>query len=751
MSTFHARPAALPVRPGRPLRQRLLLLLATGLLPVSLLGAWGVWTAVEEQLGELERTAVELSRAIASTVDSELDATLRTLEAMVRSPALVQGNIPAFYEFARSEAEHRPAWAGVILSGADGRLLFRTNAPLGATDLRTVDESSLQRALVSGQPVVGDIHRGQMGRQAFAVRWPVRMDGKLTYVLTAAVRPDRILDILAKQQTPPGWVIGVFDSSLSRVARSRDHVVSQVSPTLRELLQRQQTGSGSGMTRTLEGDEVFTGFTRLPGSRWTVAVGAPTAPIKAALLRSVAWYLAGALASVLAGLLLARRIARQISSGIAGVRDQAVALGEGRALAPPPSGIAEIDQMAQSLQVAAQRLNQANEDLHQALGQARAAGLAKDHFLALLGHELRNPLSPMLTALHLMDLKAGDHILRERQILRRQVDHMRRLVDDLLDVSRIGQGKMELRPQALNLSALVERAAEAVQPSVNRRGQAIEVTLPSAPVWVNGDETRLVQAITNLLVNALRYCPTGKVTMVLRELGPVQRSDDPGMPGEVELRVCDEGEGMDAETLAHVFEPFYQAPDPLERGRGALGLGLAIVRSVVELHGGRISAASDGPGRGAQFTVVLPTLSAPALPELPQSGIPTGGVGRVLLVDDRPDALGTLAEVLRAAGYAVQAVGHPRDAISVVNAFRPDVAILDIGLPDMDGYELAQALRASAPGWNGKLIALTGFGQHGDKQRAAAAGFERHFTKPADPAELLNALAEIMDEKPVAS
>lgn len=734
VSLLPSTPSTPPARPGRPLRQRLMLLLATGLLPVSLLGAWGVWTSVQGQLTDLERSTLELSRAIASTVESELDATLSTLEGLSHSPALAQGDMRAFYDIARREAQIRPNWAGLALNGHDGRLIFRTSAPYGADDQRTVDDASLQRALVAGVPVIGEVMPGPRGRAAFAVRRPVLVDGKVAYVLTAAVRPDRILHMLAKQQVPPGWVIGIFDSALNRVARTRDHVITKPSPTLRALLQHNPSPSGAGLTRSLEGEELYTGFTRLPGSRWTVAVGAPTGPVKAALLSSVGWYLLGALASVLASLLLARHILRQITHGTAAVRDQAVALGEGREQVPPPTGIAELDQMAQALQAAAQRLQQAGQDIRLALDQARAAGQAKDHFLAVLGHELRNPLSPMLTALHLMDLKAGDQLLRERQILRRQVDHMHRLVDDLLDISRVAQGKMELRLRALNLSALVERAIEATQPSVNQRaGQSIAVRLPAVPVWVHGDETRLVQAISNLLANALRFCPTGRVSVALAL-----------HEGVAELRVSDEGQGMSAETLSHVFEPFWQAPQPLERASGGLGLGLAIVRSIVELHGGSISAASDGPGRGAQFTIVLPTAAAPALQDQPALDAGAAGAGRVLLVDDKHDALETLAEVLRVAGYVVRAVAHPREAIELIDSFRPDVAILDIGLPEMDGYQLAQALRDSAPGWQGKLIALTGFGQHGDKQRAAAAGFERHITKPADPAALLNALAELV-------
>jgi signal transduction histidine kinase/ActR/RegA family two-component response regulator len=710
--------------------------MATGLLPVSLLGGWGVWTSLQGQMSGLGDSTHELSRAIASSVESELDATWRTLEAMGRSPALARGDLATFYEEARSQSLVRPAWASVILSDAQGRMLFRTSAPLDAPPARAVDGDSLRQALSTGLPVVGNIMPGQGGRSAFPVRWPVRVNGRVEYVLSAAVRPDRILEVLSKQQVPAGWVITVFDQSYSRVARTREHASIKPSPTLLSLLQGTPGPVGSGLTRSLEGAEVLTSFTRLPDSAWTVAVGAPTAPVKGAALASVGLYLAGALASVLVSLLLARRIARQITNGIGGLRNQAVALGEGREVAPTPSGIAEVAEMGQALQAAAQRLRQANDDINQALNQARAAGQAKDEFLAVLGHELRNPLSPMLMALHLMDRKGDGTLERERQILRRQVDHMRRLVDDLLDISRITQGRMELRLHALDLCLLVARAVEVSQLPASARERAIGVRLPSSPVWVMGDETRLVQALSNLVANALRFCPAGRVSVTLEVQGSSAR-----------LCVEDDGEGLTAETLARVFEPFYQAPQPLAREVGGLGLGLAIVRSIVELHGGHITAASDGPGTGARFTITLPTLPQPVSTEpAVQDGV-APGAGRVLLVDDKADALETLAEVLTGAGYVVRAVAHPREAIALMDQFWPDVGILDIGLPDMDGYQLARELRAAAPGWQGKLIALTGFGQVGDKERAAQAGFERHFTKPADPLHLLRALGELIGQR----
>lgn len=717
-------------QPARSLRHKLILLAGVGLLPVSLLGAWGIWNAIQTQRQTLERSTLELSRALASAVESEIDATLRSLAAMGRAKPLLEGNIAAFYEAAQNELAARPAWLAVLLADRHGEPLFSTAEPYGSRELKVADPLSLAQLIRSGEPVVGTLNLGPQKEGAFAVRWPVTVDGRLAYVLTAAVKPEPILDVLNKQGVPPGWLIAVFDSAQNRVARTREHQNDRPSPSLRALMSRGE-GSGSGLTQSLEGHEVYTGYTRLRGIGWTVAVGAPTADSDRALATGLAWYVAGTLATVLLCMALARRIADRITEDIHAVRDSAVQLGEGRPVAEMHSTIEEIDQMARALRSASQRLNETTESMRQALSQATAAAQAKDQFLAVLGHELRNPLAPMLTTLHLLNMKSDDSTARERQIMGRQVAHMRRLVDDLLDVSRITRGKLEIRRESVSLFAVVERAVEAVQPAVAKRGAGLFVELPSLPLWVQGDETRLVQAVTNLLTNALRFGGQGTIGLAV--------SHD-ALHRRVRLHVEDDGEGMAPETLARVFEPFYQAPQTSERATGGLGLGLAIVRNIVQLHGGEVTAHSDGLGHGSRFTIELPTIAPPAAADATPARSTSSSTGHVLVVDDNTDALDTAAEVLRSAGHEVLAVSHPREALAKFAQFQPEVVVLDIGLPGLDGYQLAQSLRNARPDWRGRFIALTGYGQEADKARAAAAGFSVHLTKPADPSALLHAV-----------
>jgi signal transduction histidine kinase/ActR/RegA family two-component response regulator len=721
------------------LRRQLLLLTLWGLLPIALLGAWGIAAAIDQHRRELERSTLELSRALSSAVEAELNATVSALAGLSASPSLRQGNLRAFYGQARSEAAARESFQAIVLTDGSGTFLFNSDRPFG--EGKVVDAESLKAAIASGKPVVGGVVRGEMDI-AFPVRFPVFFEGKLAYVLTAAVRPDRILNVLTKQQVPPTWNAAVVDASGLRIARSKDQrgtTGRPVGPTLQALL-RSDPRTGSGITVTNDGAEVYTGFTRAQPFGWAVVVGAPTAETRGALLRSLAWYLAGILASVAVCVYAAQRIARRLTTDIRAVRDQAVELGAGRPVALERSAVLEVDAMGRALSIASERLIEASASMREALAKAQAASAVKDQFLAMLGHELRNPLAPMLTALHLMDLKSGAATARERQIMRRQVTQMQSLVDDLLDVSRIVSGKFVVRSEPLDLTVVAERALETIQPAVQQRGKALAVVLPPAPVWIEGDENRLLQAVINLLTNALRFCPEGKVSLRL-EAGE----------GSARIIVSDTGVGIDPQTLDRVFEPFYQAQQGVDRSSGGLGLGLAIVKAVAQLHGGHVTAKSAGLGRGSTFEVVLPTIPAP--PRRAEQPAAPGAelTGKVLLVDDNIDALDTMAEMLRIAGHDVRAVPHPSDGLALVPQFLPDVAIFDIGLPQMDGYELALAARHAAPSWKGMLIALSGYGQDADKRRAAEAGFDMHLTKPADPAVLLEAVERLLQAQTRAS
>ena len=721
---------------GSRLSIRVLLarLVVLGLLPVAILSAWAVFNTLVAQRQATERSVLELSRALASAVDSELDATRQSLAAIGRSPALVRGDVRAFYDEARNEVAAHPEWSAVILTDAQGRLLFKTLLPLGASDSRIVDPGSLERTIRTGQPAVGLLLAGRT-QPAFPVRMPVFIQGKLAYVVTAAVLPDRVLQVLRRQRAPRGWVIAVFDGAHARVARSKDQsstVGGSALPQLARLFDR-PGAEGSGVTETMEGESVYTGFTRLNTDGWIVAVGTPTAEMERVLLRSVAWYLAGILGSSLACFLLARRISRRISDGVNEIRNEAVQLSEGLALEGVRSDISEFDDMARAIASASHQLAEKARVADEALATANSAARAKDEFLAVLGHELRNPLAPMLTALQLIDMKAEGTADRERQIMRRQIDHMRRLVDDLLDISRITSGKFEIRRAPVSMTAVVERSVETVEPASRVRAAPIEVQLPEEPAWVMGDETRLVQAVSNLLSNALRYGGEGPIRLTL------EASID-----RVLLRVIDSGVGMDAETLARVFEPFFQAPQSSARKLGGLGLGLAIVRSIVTLHEGEVVAGSAGVGRGSWFSIDLPAVASSGAASKPESAHPQRRTGRVVIVDDNLDALEMITTALQTAGHEVHGISSSSEALERIPGLAPDVAILDLGMPVMDGFALAAALRGPDGNWTGRLVALTGYGQEADKARSKAAGFTLHLTKPVTIDALLSEIERLI-------
>jgi PAS domain S-box-containing protein len=364
------------------------------------------------------------------------------------------------------------------------------------------------------------------------------------------------------------------------------------------------------------------------------------------------------------------------------------------------------------------------EDARRARSDAEGASRSKDEFLAMLGHELRNPLAPLVTALDLMQLRGIAQFERERGIMRRQVDHLSRLVDDLLDVSRITRGKVELRRERLSVADIVTKAVEQTSPLFEERRHYL--TLDVAPdLAVEGDPTRLAQIVANLLSNAAKYThDDGRIAVTARRVDT-----------DIELAVRDNGIGIAPAMLPRVFDLFVQAPQSSERPAGGLGLGLTIVRSLVELHGGRVMVHSDGPGHGSEFVIVLPAAHAQAelsarqhQPRAGKSVAPR----RILVVDDNEDAALMLAELLDAHGHEIRTAFDGPSALRIAGEFQPDVAVLDIGLPVMDGYELAQRLRSTPALADLRLIAVTGYGQDSDRARSRDAGFAAHLAKPVE-------------------
>lgn len=386
--------------------------------------------------------------------------------------------------------------------------------------------------------------------------------------------------------------------------------------------------------------------------------------------------------------------------------------------------------MLRARQRASAELESAHRTLACAYERARAADRRKDDFLAMLGHELRNPLAPIGLALELMRETCDGLAVREREIIERQVRHMARLVDDLLDISRVTSGKLTVKPRPMELGSIVQEAVEMTRPLLASREQALVVDVPDRGLLVDADPTRLSQVVSNLLANASKYTPAkGHISLRAEPVG-----------GDARVVVEDDGMGMTPELLAHVFEAFVQGPAGVDRGAGGLGLGLALARSLVELHGGRIEAASEGLGRGSRFTVTLPLAARaevePAEPERAPSAPP-----RVLVVDDNEDAADLLALALSRRGFDVRVAHDGPEALRVASELHPEVAVLDIGLPRMDGYELAERMREELPEQPLRLIALTGYGQPSDRARSAEAGFAAHLVKPVDLAQLERCLA----------
>ncbi len=356
----------------------------------------------------------------------------------------------------------------------------------------------------------------------------------------------------------------------------------------------------------------------------------------------------------------------------------------------------------------------------------RDADHRKDLFLATLAHELRNPLAPIRTAAQILAVPTVDpeQLQWAKNVIQRQVSHMALLLDDLLDIARITQGKLELKKSRVTLSEVVASAIEAARPLIDRKEHSLTVTLPSHELEFEADPLRLSQVVSNLLTNAAKYTdPKGHI-----ELTGIVQND------KLSLTVTDDGIGIAQEALAGIFEMFSQVDGASARSDGGLGIGLALVKGLLDLHGGSIAAHSDGAGHGSRFTVQLP-LTSGVTDRCEQTGnsIAKPATRRVLVADDNKDAADALAMLLELSGHDVKVVHDGNSALSVARTFRPDVALIDIGMPDLSGYEVAQRLRREPWGVSMYLVALTGWGRDDDRQQAKVAGFDKHITKPVDP------------------
>jgi signal transduction histidine kinase/CheY-like chemotaxis protein len=371
-------------------------------------------------------------------------------------------------------------------------------------------------------------------------------------------------------------------------------------------------------------------------------------------------------------------------------------------------------------------------ELQQTTEHLRDADRRKSEFLAVLSHELRNPLGPIRNSIYLLERAApgSEQALRARQVLRRQTEHLTRLVDDLLDVTRISVGKIELHRVHLDLREIVRRTTDDLRSLFAQGSVDLAVESPPDPVIVDADPTRMAQVLGNLLQNALKFTPHGGSVRVRLA----------AQDGAAALSVADDGAGMEPATIERMFEPFTQADRTLARSSGGLGLGLSLVRGLVVLHGGEVTARSEGLGRGAEFLVRVPLAAARAGAEGPQDVAPAPAGRSILVIEDNEDGAQSLADVLELQGHRVHIASDGRAGLALARELRPDVVLCDIGLPDLDGYAVARTLRREGALEGTRLVALSGYAQPEDRQRARDAGFDAHLAKPPDFDALLRVL-----------
>jgi signal transduction histidine kinase/ActR/RegA family two-component response regulator len=745
---------------GIPLRRRVFALAAAGILPLALTAGVGLYAIRRQQNAQAERVGVELARSVATAVYAELRTSISVLETLATSLTLDTDDLVGFRDRAQRVIVPRSEWAAILLTDPAGTPLIDTRAAVGSPLLPIAERESFDRVVRTRLPAVGDMTLHAQKEWLFAVRVPVIRNGTVRYILTALVRPATIRDMVNRQQVPEDWVISIIDGHGLRVARSRAHdenLGGRLSESVQRVVDTGNPNEGFGLAYTLEGDRIFTPYSRLPSSGWVAVLGIPTSLVDAAAYRSLAAYAGGVLLSIGLAIVAALWVARSITRPIDELGAAAVALGRRQTPKPLATSIQEIREVGAVLETAAEELARSEaqrEDLLQKERQAREtaerADRAKDEFMAVLSHELRTPLNAVYGWARLLQsghIRDAPMIARATDAIVRNTDVQVQLIDDLLDTSRITSGKMRLDVRQVDLQPVIHGALDAVRPAADAKGVRIVTALDAGAGIVAGDPSRIQQIIWNLLMNAVKFTPRGgDVRLELRRAN-----------AHAQVVVTDTGQGIAPRLLPHVFERFRQADSSSTRQHGGLGLGLALVKHLTELHGGSVAAESDGENHGATFTVTLPLAPAHFLEQLPmrETANAPGAVAhstfarldgvRILVVDDDREGAGLAETILKGAGAEVRTCQSAMEALELVTAWRPDVLVSDIEMPGEDGYSLIRKIRALTAEAGGTIpaIALTAYGRPQDRVRSLAAGFNEYVAKPVNPAELTGIVAGV--------
>ena len=725
------------------IRTHLLLLAAATLLPLLVFTASLVGYLWWQQRDALELRYLERVRAMTIALDTELDGAIRSMQTLGKSPRLESDPLDKSAHRMRRFLDAQPLWTSLAVGDADWKDVAGVSRREEGVIRPVIDTALLERVKRTRLAAVSGIVRNARGGYETQLAVPVVENGEVSRVLQVAIEQGAWLKFMSQYPVGPGATMTLIDQGGRIIARTLNNarwVGQPVSPlVLRKL---RESTDGYYHSVGLEGQEFFTSHNRSVRWGWAVATGVPAEAIEDALRVPTIALAAGALTTIALAVVLAFMFGRRIARPVASLADSARALATGRAVpARMPSSVAEVEQVERAFEESGGMLRERQEELNAALAreqgarhEAEEANRAKDQFLAMLGHELRNPLNAIAGASGVLAHPSATtaQAVRAREVIQRQVSSLRELVDELLDVARVTSGKIVLNPQVLDLAGVV-RGIVSVMHAAGRLGRH-DVKTEADEVWISGDETRLEQIVANLLDNAAKYTPPGgQIHVRVRNDG-----------AEAVLEVEDTGVGIAPDLLPRIFDLFTQGERTLDRAQGGLGLGLALVRRLVELHGGTVRALSGGSGKGTCLIARFPAVPAPAQPEpASASAEPQKRALRILVVEDNPDGRETLAMMLRLSGHEVSEAEDGPGGVEAARAQQPDLAIVDIGLPGFDGFEVARRLRADPRTAATRLAALTGYGQEDDRRNALGAGFDWFLVKPADPRALDEVLAQV--------
>jgi signal transduction histidine kinase/CheY-like chemotaxis protein len=731
------------------IRAHLVLIAIATLLPVVVFSAIAINKLLNSERQSAIRNLQETARLTALMVDRELQSAQAALLVLGTSQSMLDKDLRGFY--AEAQAADRGFGAATVLSDSQGRQLINTIRPLGA-DLPQADASGHVAEVLRRQTTtISSLEISPAtGNYVTAVSIPVMPDETRHYVLSETFDSYYFARVFAQGNIPGGWAVAILDAKGRYIACSRNDE-QLVGQNASSDLAKTVGGQAEGWIRhrSADGVDSYEVFTHSGFSGWTVVVSAPVDIIEGTARQAVLVSSIGLLIALLGAIGTAVLVGHRLACSIQVAGESATALGHGEPPSEQPTGVEEVDRLNAVLKSVGKALMHEKSSRQQAEAErerlliseqvarknAEDQNAAKDRFIAMLGHELRNPLSAITGAVSLT--KAGcaapEVVDRAHAIIERQSSHLSHIVDDLLDLSRLSMGKISLDLVTIDLAAVARACVEAL-PST-RPHAPVRTYISEEPIWVRADRTRLDQIVTNLLGNALKFTPASGIIDVM-----LKSERDTAI-----LTIRDSGIGISRELMPFIFDAFVQGEAQSDRSIGGLGIGLNLVRQLVELHGGSVHVASDGMGKGTTVSVHLPRVRADqsAADAEQEQAAPVTATGTILLVEDNEDSRDMMSSLLRLKGFRVLEAANGASGIRLAREEQPTIAIIDIGLPDMDGYDVARRLRGSADTRDIRLVALTGYGQESDRQRALQAGFELHLVKPVDAEMLLSAIAQL--------